>query len=165
MEEAMKAKEVQERITPSNQLECIFESLPDSVIGCDGEGKILRANAAALKLFEVPSEDLCQGMDYQEFLHRYTMGDEQQRAIALEPWLMHLVVDDEAASCLQKETMLLQLPSCREVYVTMCCFPLLVCIKHAAGTFYVFHAIPSRYQKALPLRHTHHPLSSLLIPH
>src|SRR6266851_5293684 len=79
MEEAMKAKEVQERITPSNQLECIFESLPDSVIACDGEGKILRANAAALKLFEVPSEDLCQGMDYQEFLHRYTMDRKSTR--------------------------------------------------------------------------------------
>ncbi len=161
MEEAMKAKEVQERITPSNQLECIFESLPDSVIACDGEGKILRANAAALKLFEVPSEDLCQGMDYQEFLHRYTMGDEQQRAIALEPWLMHLVVDDEAASCLQKETMLLQLPSGREVYVTMCGLPLLVCIKQAAGTFYVFHDITRRYQKALHLQRVHQALSSL----
>src|SRR5713226_7256247 len=98
MEEAMKAKEAQERITPSNQLECIFESLPDSVIACDGEGKILRANAAALKLFEVPSEGLCRGIDYQEFLHRYTMGDEPQRATTLEPWLMSLLIDGEAAS-------------------------------------------------------------------
>ena len=155
MEEVMKAKEVQERITPSNQLECIFESLPDSVITCDGEGKILRANAAALKLFEVPSEDLCQGMDYQEFLHRYTMGDEHQRAIALEPWLMHLVVDDEAASCLQKETMLLQLPSGREAYVTMCDLPLLDAHKQAVGTIYVFHEITHRYQKALHLQRVH----------
>src|SRR5258708_20169504 len=98
MEEAMKAKEVQERITPSNQLECIFESLPDSVIACDGEGKILRADAAALKLFEVPSEALCQGRDCQEFLHRYTMGDEPQRAIPLQPSLMPPFAADSPAS-------------------------------------------------------------------
>jgi len=157
----MKAKEAQERITPSNQLECIFESLPDSVIACDGEGKILRANAAALKLFEVPSEGLYQGMDYQEFLHHYTMGDEQQRAIALEPWLMHLVVDDEAASCLRKETMLLQLPSGREVFVTMCGLPLLDAHKQALGTFYVFHEITRRYQKALHLQRVHQAVLSL----
>ena len=156
----MKAKETQERITLSNQLECIFESLPDSVVACDGEGKILRANAAALKLFEVPSEDLCQGIGYQEFLHRYTMGDEQQRAIALEPWLMHLV-DDEAASCLQKETMVLQLPSGRGVYVTMCGLPLLDAHKQAVGTIYVFHEITHRYQKALHLQRVHQAVSSL----
>jgi len=161
MEEVMKAKEAQERITPSNQLECIFESLPDSVIACDGEGKILRANAAALKLFEVPSEGLFQGMDYQEFLHRYTMGDEQQRAIALEPWLMCLVVDDEAASCLQKETMVLQLPSGREAYVTLCGLPLLDAHKQALGTFYVFHEITRRYQKALHLQRVHQAVLSL----
>src|SRR5258708_8343492 len=161
MEEAMKAKEVQERITPSNQLECIFESLPDSVIACDGEGKILRADAAALKLFEVPSEALCQGRDYQEFLHRYTMGDEPQRAIALEPWLMHLVVDDEAASSLQKETMVLNLPTGREAYVTRCGLPLLDAHKQAVGTIYVFHEITHRYQKALHLQRVHQAVCSL----
>ncbi len=161
MEEAMKAKEAQERITPSNQLECIFESLPDSVIACGGEGKILRANAAALKLFELPSEDLCQGMDYQEFLHRYTMGDEQERAIALEPWLMHLVVDDEAAPSLQKETMVLQLPSGREAYVTMRGLPLLDAHKQAVGMIYVFHEITRRYQKALHLQRVHQALLTL----
>jgi signal transduction histidine kinase/PAS domain-containing protein len=155
MGEAMKAKEAQERITPSNQLECIFESLPDSVIACDGEGRILRLNAAALKLFEISSEELCQRMDYQEFLHCYTMGNEQQRAIALQPWLMHLVVDDEAASGLQKETMVLQLPSGREAYVTMCGLPLLDAHKQAVGTIYVFHEITHRYQKALHLQRVH----------
>src|SRR6266702_4019137 len=161
MEETMKAKEAQERITLSNQLECIFESLPDSVVACDGEGKILRANAAAFKLFEVPSEDLFQGIGYQEFLHPYTMGDEQQRAIALEPWLMSLVVDDEAASCLQKETMVLQLPSGREAYVTMCGLPLLDAHKRAVGTIYVFHEITHRYQKALHLQRVHQAVLSL----
>src|SRR2546421_7455389 len=142
MRKAMKAKEAQEKITPSNQVEYLFESLPDSVITCDREGKILRANAAARKLFEVPSEDLCRGKDYQQFLHRYSMGDEPQQAISLEPWLMSLVVDGEAVS-------MLQLPSGRKVYVTRCSFPLLDARKQPVGTVSVFHEITHRYQKAL----------------
>ena len=54
---------------PSNQLECIFDALPDSVIVCDREGKISRINASALKLFEVASEANCRGTLYQQFLH------------------------------------------------------------------------------------------------
>src|SRR5256885_11744168 len=46
-----------------NQFEGIFESLPNSVIVCDQEGKIIRFNAAALKLFEVSSEASWKGTD------------------------------------------------------------------------------------------------------
>jgi len=150
----MKAKEAQERIMPSNQLECIFESLPDSVIACDGEGKILRANAAALKLFEVAPEDLCRGIGYQEFLHRYTIDDEHQRTISLEPWLKNLVVDGEAAS-------VLKFPSGRKVYVTMRGSLLLDADKLALGTVYVFHDITHCYQKALHLQRVHQAVSTL----
>jgi signal transduction histidine kinase len=150
----MKAKETQERIKPSNKVECIFESLPDSVITYDREGKVLRANAAALKLFEVPSEDLCRGIDYQQFLHRYIMGDEPQQAISLEPWLMSLVVDGEAVS-------MLQLPSGHKVYVTRCSFPLLDARKQPVGTVSVFREITHRYQKALHLQRVHQAVSAL----
>jgi PAS domain-containing protein len=51
-------KAMQKRIMPFNQSETILEALPDSVIACDREGKILRINAAARKLFEVSSEAL-----------------------------------------------------------------------------------------------------------
>jgi PAS domain-containing protein len=61
---------------PSQQLEDFLDLLSDGVIVCDREGKILRANAAALRLFEVPSEALCRGRDYQEFLGRYEGCDE-----------------------------------------------------------------------------------------
>ncbi len=121
---------------PSNQLECIFDALPDSVIVCDREGKISRLNAAALKLFEVASEALCRGTLYQQFLHHYEMGEEQQRAISLEPWLMSLIIDGEAASNPQEETIVLQVPSGLKVYVNICWLPMLDTQKHAAGTVY-----------------------------
>jgi len=132
----------------SNQLECIFDALPDSVIACDREGKILRINAAALKLFEVASEPLCRGTLYQQFLHHYEMGEEQQRALSLDPWLMSLVIGGEAASDPQEETIVLEVPSGRKVYVNICCLPMLDMQKHAAGTVYVFYDITLRYQKA-----------------
>jgi len=145
----------------SHQVEYTFDLLPDSVIAWDGAGKILRVNAAALKLFEVPSEALCQGIDYQEFLHRYTMGDEPQRATTLEPWLMSLLIDGEAASRRQEEIRMLQLPSGRTVYVTLCAFPLLDEQKQAVGIVSVFHEITHRYQKALHLQRVHQAVSSL----
>jgi PAS domain-containing protein len=98
---------------PSNQLEYNFDLLPEGIIVCDREGKILRANTAALRLFEVPAFALCRGRDYQEFLQRYEMSDKPQRARALEPWLMRLLVDEDAACSLQHEIRVLQLPSGR----------------------------------------------------
>jgi len=146
---------------PSKHVAYTFDPLPDGAIACDGEGKILRANAAALKLFEVPSEALCRGIDYQQFLYRYTTGDEPQRTSALEPWLMSLLIDGEAASRLQEEILVLQLPSGRTVYVTLCAFPLLDARKQAVGTVFVFHEITHRYQKALHLQRVHQAVSTL----
>ncbi len=55
----MKQQAAQRRIIPSSQFEAIFHKLPDGIVICDHERKILRINAAALKLFEVPSESFC----------------------------------------------------------------------------------------------------------
>src|SRR5438034_743581 len=99
----------QEGIMPSHQLEYTFDPLLDGVIVCDREGKLLQANAAALKLFEVPSEALCRGRDCQEFLHHYERSDEPQPATTLEPWLMSLLVEEDTACSLQHETRVLQL--------------------------------------------------------
>jgi len=153
----MKAKEAQARIVPSNQLERIFDTLPDGVIACDCEGKILRTNAAALKLFEVAA---APGTSYQQFLQHYEMGDEQQRALSLEPWLTSLIIG-EAASSPQEETIFLQVPSGREVYVHIYCLAVLDAQKHAVGTAYVFHDITHFYQKALHLQRVHHAVLNL----
>jgi signal transduction histidine kinase len=146
---------------PSNQLECIFDTLPDGVIVCNREGKILRINAAALKLFEVASESLWRGTSFHQFLQHYKMGDEQQRAISLEPWLLSLVMDGEAACRPQEETLVLQVPSGRKVYVNMCRLPMLEAQKHAVETIYVFHDITHQYQKALHLQRVHQAVSTL----
>jgi signal transduction histidine kinase len=146
---------------PSKHVAYTFDPLPDGAIAWDGEGKILRANAAALKLFEVPSEALCRGRDYQEFLQRYERSDEPQRASTLEPWLMSLLVEEDTACSLQHETRGLQLPSGRTAYVTLCAFPLLDAHKQAVGTVSVFHDITHRYQKALHLQRVHQAVSTL----
>jgi signal transduction histidine kinase len=146
---------------PSNQLEYNFDPLPGGVIVCDREGKILQANAAALQLFEVPSQALCRGRDYQEFLQRYERSDEPQRASALQPWLMRLLVDEDTAGSLQHETRALQLPSGRTVYVTRCAFPLLEAQPPPLGSVSVFHEITHRYQKALHLQRVHQAVSTL----
>jgi len=146
---------------PSHQLAYNFDPLPDGVIVCDGAGKILQANAAALQLFEVPSEALCRGRDYQKFLARYESSDEPQRASALEPWLMRLLVDEETAGSLQYETRALQLPSGRTVYVTLCALPLLDAQQQPLGSVCVFHEITHRYQKALHLQRVHQAVSTL----
>jgi signal transduction histidine kinase len=146
---------------PSNQLDYNFDPLPDGVLVCDREGKILRANTAALQLFEVPSEALCRGRDYQEFLESYERSDEPQPASALEPWLMRVLVDEETACRLQHETRVLQLPSGRTVYVTLCAFPLLDAQQQPLGSVCVFHEITHRYQKALHLQRVHQAVSTL----
>ena len=148
----------QKRTMSSNQLACIFDALPGGVVACDREGKILRTNAAALKLFEVAA---ASGASYQQFLQHYEVLDEQQRAISLEPWLMSLVIDDEAASSSQEEIIVLQVPSGRKVYVNIHCSPVLDAQRHARGTVYVFRDITRRYQKALHLQRVHHAMLTL----
>ena len=125
-------------MSPDPFFESICEALPHGVIACDHAGNIVRINAAALKLFEVTSEPLWRGTSYQQFLQHYEMGDEQQRAISLESWLMSLLIDDEAASGTQEAIIVLQVPSGQKVYVTIHCSPVLDAQQHAVGTVSVF---------------------------
>ncbi|HEX6479637.1 MAG TPA: ATP-binding protein [Ktedonobacteraceae bacterium] len=145
----------------SQQREYIFDLLPDGIMVCDREGKILQANTAALQLFEVPSKALCRGRDYQEFLGRYQRSDEPQPVSALEPWLMYPLEDEDATCSLQHETRVFQLPSGRTVYVTLCAFPLRDAQQQPLGTVSVFHNITHRYQKALHLQRVHQAVSAL----
>src|SRR5258707_15602717 len=88
------------------------------------------------------------------------MGDEQQRALSLEPWLMSLIIG-EAACSPQEETIFLQVPSGREVYVHICWLAVLDAQKHAVGTVYVIHDITHFYQKALHLQRVHQAVLNL----
>src|SRR5258708_13701199 len=88
------------------------------------------------------------------------MGDEQQRALSLEPWLMSLIIG-EAACSPQEETIFLQVPSGREVYVHICCLAVLDAQKHAVGMVYVCHGIHHFYKKALHLQRVHQAMLNL----
>ena len=161
----MQQQAAQEAILLANQLEGIFETLGESVIACDREGKILHINAAALTLFEVASASLCRGTGCQQFLHAYQRGEEQPPALSLEPWLMSLISDGEETTGQQEAIMVLQVPSGRKVYAHMRCFsvsfPMPDAQQQAVATIYVFHDITRRYRKALHLQRVQQAVSHL----
>jgi signal transduction histidine kinase len=165
VEEAVQQRAVQETILPANQLEGIFETLAESIIACDREGKILHINAAALALFEVASATLCRGTGFQQFLQSYQRGDEQPPALALEPWLLSLFSDGEETTCQQESIIVLQVPSGRKVYAKMLCFsvsfPAPAAQQPTVATIYVFRDITRRYRKALQLQRVHQAVSRL----
>jgi len=161
----MQQQAIQEAILLANQLEGIFETLGESIIACDGEGKILHINAAALTLFEVASASLCRGTGCQQFLHAYQRGEEQPPALSLEPWLMSLLSDGEETTGQQEAIMVLQVPSGRKVYAKMRCFsvsfPTPDAQQQAVATVYAFHDITRRYRKALHLQRVQQAVSRL----
>ena len=156
-------KGTQKASTPCNQLESIFESLPDSVIACDQEGKIIWINAAALKLFEVPSEDRWQGRSFQQFFQNYELydKDERRQSIFTEPWFRNLVIDDKVASRSPENTFMLHLPSGCKVNVNLRCLPRFDSQNRAIGAVFVFHDITDRHQKALHLQRVHEAVLTL----
>ena len=108
VEEAVQQRAAQKAILPANQFEGIFETLPESIIACDREEKILHINAAALTLFEAASASLCRGTDFQQYLQSYQRGDKQPPALALEPWLMSLFSEGEETTGQQEAIIALQ---------------------------------------------------------
>jgi signal transduction histidine kinase len=154
-------KETQEERTQCDRLESIFESLPDSVIVCDQEGKIVQLNAAALKLFEVTSSAHWKGTSYQQFLQSYEPCDEQQCPIPPESWLRNHVSDNGAGSHSPEKTLILYLPSGQKVSVDFWCFSVFDSKKDVVGTASIFHVINPRYQKALHLQRVHEAVVTL----
>ena len=161
----MQLQALQEAILLANQLEDIFETLGESVIACDREGKILHINAAALTLFEVASASRCRGIGCQQFLHSYQIGEEHPPALSLEPWLMSLFCDGEETTGQQEDIIVPQVPSGRKVYAKMHCFsvsfPTPAAQQPAVATIYTFHDITRRYRKALHLQRVQQAVSHL----
>src|SRR5258708_21041848 len=161
----MQQQAAQEAILLANQLEGIFETLRESVIACDREGKILHINAAALTLFEVASASVWRGTGCQQFLHSYQRGEEQPPALSLEPWLMSLISDGEETTGQQVGIMVMQVPSGGRVYAHMRClsvsFPMPDAQQKAVATIYVFQDITRRYRKARHLQRVQQAVSRL----
>jgi signal transduction histidine kinase/PAS domain-containing protein len=144
-----------------NQLEAVFACLPESVIVCNREEKILHMNAAALQLFEVPSEEECRGTSYQQFLQRATRSHKQYQTLVPAQWLLSLVID-ESATVRPPETILeLQVPSGRTTYVNQRRSSVLERREHVMGVVYVLTDITHCYQKALRLQCVHEAVLSL----
>ncbi|MBO0792272.1 MAG: PAS domain-containing sensor histidine kinase [Ktedonobacteraceae bacterium] len=142
-----------------HQIEGIFASLPVSILVCDRAGKILRVNAAALKLFDVPSESRWQGRPFQEFFQHYQLRSEQQHPISPESWL---TPPDEAATPDERGQMIiLGTPSGRETCLHLLSSPLLDEQLQSIGTIFVFHKVSSFYRKALHLQHVHEAVQAL----
>jgi signal transduction histidine kinase len=146
---------------PFNQSETILEALPESVIACDREGTIVQINAAARNLFEVPPGALCRGTNYQQFLQRCNGCGKQHQPIFPEQWLMSLATDDSAPSSSPENTLLLHMPSGREVYVNFWRIPVHTAQKHRIETIYAFHDITHRQQKAFHLQRVHEAVLTL----
>ncbi|HEY3993476.1 MAG TPA: ATP-binding protein [Ktedonobacteraceae bacterium] len=139
-------------ITPPNVLEDAFSFFPDAIILCDREGKILRMNAAALKLFEVSSQRLCQGVPYQQFLQHYEIRDERNQRISLGEWFLRLLLNKENSSSMQEHLLLLGAPSGRKISLNLRCSSLPDSPQHPVGMISVFHEITHQYQEALHLQ-------------
>jgi len=148
--------------TRGDQNTSILESLPDSLIACDRQGKIVRLNDAALKLFEVASEEPYRGTSFRQFLRHYEMREEVPRPKSSHPWLVSLITDQEL-SLLYKKNIVLRVPSGREIRVNICRSPLVdPQRRHPKGTLYLFRDITHPCQKALQLQGAHQALLLLL---
>lgn len=137
---------------PTNLSEVLFESLPAASILCDREGRILWLNPAALHLFEGVSEDLCQGVLYQQFLQSYAPGEGRPSLSLPEPWLLSLITTTKAPTGGQADTMVLHLPSGREIPVDVSCSPVFDAQKQIVGTVHLFRDLTRQYQQALRLQ-------------
>ncbi|HEX7736361.1 MAG TPA: PAS domain-containing sensor histidine kinase [Ktedonobacteraceae bacterium] len=131
------------------QLEEIFACLPDGLIACDRDGKILRLNGAALHLFEVPSEHQYQGKDCREFLAPYVHWNNQPYPVILTPYQSYPNTHEASLSHLSTQTSVLQTSSGRKVEVSLTRSPMHDAQQHIRGMVMVFHELTAGEQHAL----------------
>lgn len=148
-------------ITPSNMLEDAFTSFPDAIILWNGSGRILRMNAAAHKLFEVSSEQPCQGVSSQQFLQHYQICDEQNQPVPLKGRLPNVLLTEGHDPGMQEQLIFLEVPSGQKISLNVRCSPLLNAQHQAVGTISIFHEIPHPYQKALHLQRVYEATTAL----
>lgn len=142
-----KSYEKQNKTVQLRRLEDVFASLAEGIIVCDREGKILRINVAALKLFEVPSELQCRGRDFHEFLAPYYTRCNEQQTLPLKP---------------SSTTVLpLQFSSGQQIIVKLSCSSARDAQKQIWGTVYVFQELSPGEQQALRFQRAHEAILTL----
>src|SRR5262245_52506892 len=146
---------------PSEQFEAIFASFPDAVVVCDLAGTVLRLNATARRLFEVPSERHWQGKPVLQVFGGYTLSDEQHRGMALSSWFENLSLDKATLNRGGEHTILLSVPSGRKVFLDLRSSRLFDVQEQPMGIVLVFHEISPRYQRALHLQRVQEAVQAL----
>lgn len=142
---------------PLGQTEAILASFPQSIISCDQEGKILWMNAAALELFEVPSQARWRGISYQLFLQQYEVHDEQEPVSASEQWFLNMITNTERTPASPESSLRLFLPSGRTIYLDHWHS----CLRDKEETIHVFQDMTYYYQKTIHLQRVHKALLAL----
>ncbi|GLV58965.1 hypothetical protein KDH_57930 [Dictyobacter sp. S3.2.2.5] len=146
---------------PCVRLQGLFQPFAEGVIICDQAGKMLQMNAAALTLFEVSAETVYRGTDFQRFLHTFQQGGDLQAAGRPDLWLSQSGIESTAGPYAPEKTLLLQLPSKRQVTVTFWYAPLLDEQERVVGAMAVFQPVASSYQQGLHLRQVHETIAAL----
>ncbi len=160
--QARKGRASSRQMAQLSQLEVIWEMFPEGLIACDRSQKIVRINAVARKLLEVPSEAQCQGRDYQHFLTPYLRADKQAPCVPSEQWLMNLVLAAITEADAPERTLLLHLPSGREIPVSVRTFPVSDQERNVEVTVFVFQELTDARQEISRLQQAHEAMIDLI---
>ena len=151
-----------EHVEAADQREAVFASIPDGIIVFDLKGKILWVNPAALRLFELTSKDLPQGASCHQLIRHLKIYDEDRRPISSKHWPISQTICGDIVSGAQEDTVVIRVPSGREMNVIISCAPVWDAQRHRSGTVCVIHDITARRQNELQIRKNHTSLLMLL---
>lgn len=151
-----------EHMEAADQREAVFASIPDGIIVFDLKGKILWVNPAALRLFELTSEDLPQGASCYQLIRHLKIYDEDRRPISPELWPISQAMCGDIVSGAQEDAVVIRVPSGREMNVIISCAPVWDAQRHRSGMVCVIHDITARRQNELHIRKNHTSLLTLL---
>lgn len=142
------------------QCEPFLEYFPESMIACDRESRIKLINAEARKVFEIASPEHWRDTRFEQFFQFYTICDEQQQPLIIQPWLQSLVeglANIHAYEC----NIFFRTPSDKKYISILYCSALLNQQGSVIGIIALFHQMQGRYQKALHLQRVYEAIVSI----
>lgn len=130
------------------QYKALFTSLPDSILVCDEDDRVLLFNATALRLFELSPNNRFVGRPYQELLRHYISWREQEQPSISAPLHSSSMDAESEESAPNGKTITLHAPSGRQSIINMYWSPMLDDQNGIQGKVIVFHRVAQRYQQA-----------------
>ena len=113
----------------ASQIEGIFESLTDSVVLCDPDGRIVRMNAAHRLLLGYDATREVAASRLEEYAARYTPRDSENRPLPKEDWPIHRILRGETLTGARVVEMRIRTLDGRELIVQVSGAP----VRDAAG--------------------------------